>query len=116
MALPKINVPKYKLKLPSDGRAVKYRPLTYLREGSFTLPNFSSSDQLHTVSFTSVGTSSYTVIGSLRGFNSSSSYSNQNDLIFTIFSKTATSFKLAIREVSSASGTVRFEYFLVDGV
>ena len=26
MALPKLNVPKYKLKLPSDGRTVNFRP------------------------------------------------------------------------------------------
>ena len=32
MALPKINVPKYKLKLPSDGRAVNFRPFLVKEE------------------------------------------------------------------------------------
>lgn len=32
MALPKINVPKYKLKLPSDGRTVNYRPFLVKEE------------------------------------------------------------------------------------
>ena len=27
MALPKLNTPKYNLKLPSDGRVVNFRPL-----------------------------------------------------------------------------------------
>jgi len=32
MALPKINVPKYKLKLPSDGRSVNFRPFLVKEE------------------------------------------------------------------------------------
>lgn len=32
MALPKINVPKYKLKLPSDGRTVNFRPFLVKEE------------------------------------------------------------------------------------
>ena len=32
MALPKLNVPKYKLKLPSDGRNVNYRPFLVKEE------------------------------------------------------------------------------------
>ena len=32
MALPKLNVPKYKLKLPSDGRTVNYRPFLVKEE------------------------------------------------------------------------------------
>ncbi|AOO15288.1 baseplate hub subunit [Cyanophage S-RIM12 isolate W1_08_0910] len=32
MALPKLNVPKYKLKLPSDGRTVDYRPFLVKEE------------------------------------------------------------------------------------
>ena len=62
----------------------KIRPLGFVREGTFTLPNFSGADQLHTVTFSNVGTSSYKVIGSLRG-TSSSTFSSRNDCIFTIF-------------------------------
>ena len=32
MALPKLNVPKYKMKLPSDGRTVNYRPFLVKEE------------------------------------------------------------------------------------
>ena len=32
MSLPKLNVPKYKLKLPSDGRTVNYRPFLVKEE------------------------------------------------------------------------------------
>ena len=32
MALPKLNTPKYKLKLPSDGRTVNYRPFLVKEE------------------------------------------------------------------------------------
>ena len=32
MALPKLNVPKYKLKLPSDGRTVNFRPFLVKEE------------------------------------------------------------------------------------
>ena len=32
MALPKLNTPKYKLKLPSDGRVVNYRPFLVKEE------------------------------------------------------------------------------------
>ena len=32
MALPKINVPKYKMKLPSDGRTVNFRPFLVKEE------------------------------------------------------------------------------------
>ena len=32
MALPKLNVPRYKMKLPSDGRSVNYRPFLVKEE------------------------------------------------------------------------------------
>ena len=32
MALPKLSVPRYKLKLPSDGRTVSYRPFLVKEE------------------------------------------------------------------------------------
>ena len=94
---------------------VKMKPLTYLREGSYTLTSYPNADQVYTVSFSSVGTSSYKVLGSLRGNNSGTAYNSQNDVFFTIFNKTQTSFRFAIREVSGASGYIYFEYFLVEG-
>ena len=39
MALPKLNVPKYKLKLPSDGRTVNFRPFLVKEEKLLVLAN-----------------------------------------------------------------------------
>ena len=32
MALPKLNVPRYELKVPSDGQRIKYRPFLVKEE------------------------------------------------------------------------------------
>ena len=44
MALPKLNVPKYKLKLPSDGRTVNFRPFL-VREEKLLLMATESGEQ-----------------------------------------------------------------------
>ena len=44
MALPKLNVPKYKLKLPSDGRVVNFRPFL-VKEEKLLLIATESGDQ-----------------------------------------------------------------------
>ncbi|ADO98405.1 baseplate hub [Cyanophage S-TIM4] len=44
MALPKLNVPKYKMKLPSDGRTVNYRPFL-VKEEKLLLLATQSQDQ-----------------------------------------------------------------------
>ena len=44
MALPKLNVPKYKIKLPSDGRTVNYRPFL-VKEEKLLLLATESGDQ-----------------------------------------------------------------------
>ena len=49
MALPKINVPKYKLKLPSDGRTVNFRPFL-VKEEKILLLATESGDQSGIVS------------------------------------------------------------------
>ena len=37
MALPKLNTPKFKMKLPSDGRTVNYRPFLVKERRFFLL-------------------------------------------------------------------------------
>ena len=49
MALPKISVPKYKLKLPSDGRTVNFRPFL-VKEEKILLLATESGDQSNIVS------------------------------------------------------------------
>ena len=49
MALPKISVPKYKLKLPSDGRPVNFRPFL-VKEEKILLLATESGDQSNIVS------------------------------------------------------------------
>jgi hypothetical protein len=96
---------------------VKEYPLPYIHKGSMTISlGQSSADHLHVVSFPSVGTSSYYVLGNLVGSTSSSgttSWNTRNDCIATIFAKTTTSFTIAIREVSNHNTTIYFEYVLV---
>lgn len=48
MALPKLNVPRYELKLPSDSRRVKYRPFL-VKEEKLLLLAMETQDQKHMV-------------------------------------------------------------------
>ena len=48
MALPKLNVPRYELKLPSDNRRVKYRPFL-VKEEKLLLLAMETQDQKHMV-------------------------------------------------------------------
>ena len=48
MALPKLNVPKYKMKLPSDGRTVNYRPF-FVKEEKLLLLATETGEQAEIV-------------------------------------------------------------------
>jgi len=58
-----------------------------------------------------LGTANYIVLGSLVGV--STNYNDDNDVIWSIREKTATSFKLALREVSAATQNLSFDYMLI---
>lgn len=70
-----------------------------LAVGTYTIGDF-GTDSLRTVNLPyDVGTSDYFVVGSL--ISKSSNFNQDNDVIEMIKNKTATSFKLCLREVSS---------------
>lgn len=69
-----------------------------------------SSDALFTITFSDLGTSNYIVTGSLVG--AGSNWDDDNDVFWSIREKTSTSFKLALREVSSTGSNISFDYII----
>jgi len=92
-------------------KQAKASGITPLLRGTVAIGNVAASDQLITVSFATLGTANYMVIGSLVG--TSTNFDNDNDVIWSIREKTATSFKLALREVSAATQNLSFDYMLI---
>lgn len=93
--------------------ANKPNVISALRKGTTILGDFpGGTDEIRTISFPNVGTSNYMVLGSLVMVNSGAWNSN-NDVIFTIGAKTASSFQLAGREVAGASQSLIFDYILI---
>ena len=92
-------------------KQAKASGITPLLKGTVAIGNVTASDQLITVSFASLGTANYIVLGSLVGV--STNYDNDNDVIWSIREKSATSFKLALREVSGNTQNLSFNYVLI---
>lgn len=93
---------------------IKNKPtiINPLRVGSSLLGDFpTTTDQKRTITFPSVGTDNYVVAGSLVAVNSAN-WSDNNDVIWSIGAKTATSFEIYGREVHSATQNLRFDYVL----
>jgi hypothetical protein len=81
-----------------------------LLKGTYFIGNLTSTDMLKTITFSSVGTSDYIVTGSLVG--ASADYNADNDVMWSIREKTATGFKLALREVAGIDQNLSFDYVL----
>jgi len=97
-------------KANSSGAWVKGKPvMTYLRKARYYLGN-PDTDQTYTISFPSVGTTNYFVIGNLQSNNSN--WDRSNDVILTIGSKSSTSFRVHLREVSPAQ-QMYFDYAII---
>jgi hypothetical protein len=86
------------------------KPLTFLHRGNYTFNDFSADANL-TVTFSDVGTASYMVVGSLVSIGSD--WNDDNDILFTIKDKTATSFHLLLREVAGRIQYSSFDYMLI---
>jgi len=84
--------------------------LLFLRKGTVTVGNI-DIDKIITVSFASVGTANYMVNGSL--VSKSTNYSDDNDVFWMIREKTATSFKLCLREVTGETQNLDFDYVMI---
>lgn len=84
--------------------------LFFLRKGTVSVGNI-VIDKIITVSFASIGTSSYLVAGSLVSL--SSNYNDDNDVIWMIKDKTSTSFKICLRNVGENNPSLNFDYVLI---
>ena len=93
---------------------IKNKPtiINPLRVGSSLLGDFpTTTDQKRTITFPSVGTSNYIVVGSIVAVNSND-WSDNNDVIWSVGAKSATSFEIYGREVHGVTQNVRFDYAL----
>lgn len=82
----------------------------FLRKGSFLIGNV-LTDDIRTVTFPSVFTSNYIVVGSL--VSNSTDYNQDNDVMWMIRQKTPTSFKITFREIENATQNLTFDYILI---
>lgn len=91
---------------------IKNKPAlnNYLMKGTVSIADI-YGDQDKLVSFPNVGTSNYMVVGSLVSL--SADYNDDNDVLWMVKSKTATSFRLLLREVSSKEQNLQFNYALI---
>lgn len=99
---------------PANDAFIKNKPSIFqpLRIGSTLLGDFpNATDQKRTINFPSVGTSNYMVLGSF--VSAGGVWSENNDVIWSIGSKTNTSFELLGRETANHIQNLRFEYILV---
>jgi hypothetical protein len=85
-------------------------PLTYLHKGNYPFSDISDDANL-TVTFSDVGTNNYIVLGSLVSIGPD--WNEDNDILFTIKGKTATSFQLLLREVAERVQYSSFDYVLI---
>lgn len=81
-----------------------------LLKGTFVIGDVNTTDLLKTITFSNIGTSNYIVTGSLVG--SSTDYNTDNDVMWSVREKTATGFKLALREVAGIVQNLSFDYVL----
>lgn len=85
--------------------------LFFLKKGTYAIGDFSGT-ATKTISFTSIGTSNYMVTGSI--VSKSSNPSSDDDVIWLIRNKTATSFQLVLRETDNGEvQNIDFDYVLI---
>jgi uncharacterized protein YukJ len=92
-----------------NNMANKPNVLTYLHKGNFYFTDF-AGDKYHDITFNDVGTSNYMVVGSLV---SEGTWDADNDVIWTVKYKTATSFRLILSEVRGDNQTLSLDYMLI---
>lgn len=84
--------------------------LLFLRKGTVTIGDV-IGDETRTVSFASVGTANYMVNGCL--VSKSANFDNDNDVVFMVREKTATSFKIVLRDLNGSVQNLDFDYVLI---
>ncbi len=92
---------------------IKNKPSTisYLYKGTFVVGDNVTTDSLRTVTFPTVGTNNYMVIGCMVSVGSN--FDADNDVIWMVREKGNTSFKLTLREVAGQVQNLNFEYMLI---
>lgn len=88
----------------------KPQTVSFLHKGTFAVTD-PGTDSLQTVTFPTVGTNNYMVIGSMVSVGGA--YSEDNDVIWMIRDKQNASFKITLREVNPAAQNLSFEYMLI---
>jgi len=83
----------------------------FLYKGSAPVGN-PAGDATLAVTFPTVGTASYVVVGSLVSLGAD--YDQDNDVVWTIKNQTATGFSLLLREVAAAAQDLQFKYALIE--
>ncbi|MDA6072096.1 hypothetical protein NJT12_20935 [Flavobacterium sp. AC] len=87
----------------------------FLRKSVFNIGNVGSAGNVNdtkmTVSFPTVNTSNYMVLGALRG--RSSNWNDDNDVFWTYGNEQATSFEIYLREIVANEQNLKFYYVLI---
>ncbi|MEQ8472950.1 MAG: hypothetical protein RIC35_17280 [Marinoscillum sp.] len=84
-----------------------------LRKSSYFMNDITDTDVNYTINFPSVGTSNYIVLASFRSSPSTADPVFDNDLTYSIHSQTATSFQVMVRELSTDTQRVYFDYIII---
>ncbi len=82
----------------------------FLLKGTFVVGN-PPTDTMMNITFASVGTSNYMVVGSLVSLGAN--YDNDNDVVWTIKNKTSTGFSILLRELGNITQNLQFDYALI---
>ncbi len=91
----------------------KNRPaiINYLHKGAYEVGDINPQDELRTITFPTVGTNNYMVVGSM--VSTGTNYDIDNDVIWLVREKTNTSFKLTLRDTVGGAQSLTFEYMLI---
>lgn len=109
-----LNLADFSNIIPLKHREVEQLLLDYIKEniplhkGVVLSFDPDPTDSLTTVTIPNVGTADYYVIGSFK--SNSTNYDLDNDVMWVWREPTATSFKIAIREVSGNAQNLTFYY------
>lgn len=92
---------------------IKNKPnfINFLHRGVFAISDVGSTDELKTVTFPTVGTNNYMIVGSMVSLGSN--FDVDNDVVWMVREKTNTSFKITLRELTGGVQNLSFEYMLI---
>lgn len=109
-------IPDFAENNPESPKYIENKPngnlLTYLTKGTYSIGDPAAAEDSKTVSFTSVGTINYMVVGCLV---SKGTAGYDNDITYVIRNKTANSFVISLNETGSVSSVqdLDFDYVLI---